>query len=203
MAKRKISNPLALAVLGLLFEKSMHPYDMVATLRERRKHESINIKYGSLYTVVRALERDGLIVGTETVREGRYPERTLYEITKAGRVEFHDWLAELIGTPQVEFPQFLAGLSMMPGLPPDEVADLLDTRAEKVTAKIEKLRTELAARPADFWEIFVLEDEFRLEVLTAELAWVRRLSQRIRDNELSGIPELREMHRQLGRESLS
>ncbi|WP_279579256.1 PadR family transcriptional regulator [Fodinicola feengrottensis] len=118
-------------MLGLLFEKPLHPYDMVATLRDREKHDSINIKYGSLYTVVRALERDGLIVGAGTVREGRYPERTLYEITPAGRVEFHDWLAELIGTPQQEFPQFLAGLSLLPGLPPAEAANLLEARAEK------------------------------------------------------------------------
>ena len=30
MTKRKITNPLALAVLGLLFERPMHAYDMVS-----------------------------------------------------------------------------------------------------------------------------------------------------------------------------
>ncbi|GAA1704893.1 PadR family transcriptional regulator [Fodinicola feengrottensis] len=198
MTQRRISNPLALAVLGLLFEKPLHPYDMVATLRDREKHDSINIKYGSLYTVVRALERDGLIVGAGTVREGRYPERTLYEITPAGRVEFHDWLAELIGTPQQEFPQFLAGLSLLPGLPPAEAANLLEARAEKLAARVAELRTQLAERPADFWEVFVIEDDYRLTVFTAELDWVRRLAARIRSDDLSGIAELRELHRHHG-----
>ncbi len=199
MSKRRISNPLALAVLGLLFEKPMHPYDMVATLRSREKHDSINLKYGSLYTVVRALQRDGLIVGTETVREGRYPERTSYAITDTGRREFHDWLAELIGSPQQEFPQFLAGLSMMPGLPPDEVADLLDARAERLAVRVEELRIGLATRPADLWEVFRIEDDYRLTVFTAELDWVRRLAKRIRDDELTGIAELRVLHEKAAR----
>ena len=36
-----ITNPLALAVLALLFERPMHPYEMAATLRERQKDASI------------------------------------------------------------------------------------------------------------------------------------------------------------------
>ena len=42
------SNPLALAVLALLFERPMHPYEMAATLKQRHKGESIKIRYGSL-----------------------------------------------------------------------------------------------------------------------------------------------------------
>ncbi len=49
--KRKVSNPLALAVLACLFERPMHPYEMASTMRERHKDESIKLNYGSLYTV--------------------------------------------------------------------------------------------------------------------------------------------------------
>ncbi|WP_163513651.1 PadR family transcriptional regulator [Fodinicola acaciae] len=197
MADRKISNPLALAVLGLLFERPMHPYDMVTTLRHREKHDSINIKYGSLYTVVRALEREKFIVGTETVRAGRYPERTLYAITDAGKQEFHDWLAELLGTPHQEFPRFLAGLSMMPGLPPDEAADLLEKRADRLAEQVAGLRATITDKPADMWDVFLVENEYRIAVFTAEIDWIRELVRRIRTDELSGIAELREMHRRL------
>ena len=31
--RRKVGNPLALAVLVLLYERPMHPYEMAATLR--------------------------------------------------------------------------------------------------------------------------------------------------------------------------
>jgi DNA-binding PadR family transcriptional regulator len=92
MAKRKVSNPLALAVLGLLTERRMHPYEMAATLRGRAKEDSIKLNYGSLYSVVDALVRHGLIEVSETVRDGRRPERTVYAITEPGRTEFGDWL---------------------------------------------------------------------------------------------------------------
>ena len=125
MAKRRVSNPLALAVLGLLTERPMHPYEMSNTLRERAKEESIKLNYGSLYSVVESLQRHQLIEVQETIREGRRPERTIYAITDAGRTEFVDWLSDLLAIPVKEYTQFEAALSLMPGLPPDEVLRLL------------------------------------------------------------------------------
>ena len=61
MARRKIANTLALAVLGLLQERPMHPYEMAATLRERHKDSSIKVNSGSLYDTVEALTRHGWI----------------------------------------------------------------------------------------------------------------------------------------------
>src|SRR4028118_1577181 len=83
-SKRRVSNPLALAVMALLFERPMHPYEMVSTMRERGKHESVRLRYSSLYSVVGALEREGLISSRETVRAGRRPGRGGYGGTGAG-----------------------------------------------------------------------------------------------------------------------
>ena len=118
MGRRRVANPLALAVLGCLAERPMHPYEMSATMRGRGKHESIKLNYGSLYTVVESLQKHGLIAVRETVREGRRPERTVYEITDAGRLEFTDWLSELISTPVKEYAAYEAGLSLIGGLRP-------------------------------------------------------------------------------------
>ena len=82
------SNPLALAVLALLFERPMHPYEMGVILKQRHKEESIKLRYGSLYTVIDLLLRRAFIAARETGRDGRRPERTVYEITPAGRDEF-------------------------------------------------------------------------------------------------------------------
>ena len=90
MTRRRVNNPLALAVLACLSEKPMHPYEISATLRERGKEQSIKLNYGSLYSVVEALSRHDLIRSRETTREGRRPERTVYEITEAGTTEFED-----------------------------------------------------------------------------------------------------------------
>ena len=127
MAAANRSNPLALAVLICLVERPMHPYEVATTLRQRDKHESVRLNYGSLYAVVDSLERRGLIAAPGTAREGRLPERTVYELTEAGRVEAHDWLTDLIATPVKEYPAFEAALSFLPALPPDDVVALLES----------------------------------------------------------------------------
>ena len=78
---KRPANALSLAVLTLLFEKPMHPYEMSTTLRHRSKEESIRLNYGSLYAVVESLRKKGLIAVGETLREGNRPERTVYELT--------------------------------------------------------------------------------------------------------------------------
>ncbi|MFL6057307.1 MAG: PadR family transcriptional regulator, partial [Rubrobacteraceae bacterium] len=142
-SKRKVSNPLALAVMALLYERPMHPYEMVSVMRERGKHESVRLKYSSLYSVVEALVREGFISPRETVREGRRPERTVYELTDAGRVEFLGWLRELLSVPAKEYTQFAAGLTFLPALPPDEAAELLDGRVRRLEEEVGEMRSVL------------------------------------------------------------
>jgi len=78
MAKKaRLANPLALAVLALLFERPMHPYEMAATMKERHKEDSIKLRYGSLYTVIDMLLARGLLAAKEVSREGKRPERTV------------------------------------------------------------------------------------------------------------------------------
>ena len=128
MVKRKVANPLAFAVLGSLGERSMHPYEISTMLKARGKDGSIKLNYGSLYSVVAALEKAGFIEAVETVREGNRPERTVYAITEAGRAEFSDWLTELLGSPEKEYSQLEAGLAYVPAFPPDRVVELLEQR---------------------------------------------------------------------------
>src|SRR6266576_508641 len=109
--RRAVSNLLALAVLVTLTERPMHPYEMAATMRSQGKERSIKLNYGSLYTVVNNLARHGLIEATGAGREGRRPERTVYQITEAGRKELEDWMAELVAVPVKEYPQFEAALA--------------------------------------------------------------------------------------------
>src|SRR5215207_1275292 len=170
MTRRRVSNPLALAVLGCLAERPMHPYEISTTLRSRGKETSIKLNYGSLYSVVESLQKHGLITSRETTREGRRPERTVYEITDAGVEEFEDWLAELLSTPVRDFTSLEAGLSLMPGLPPDEVARLLDDRASRLRIELGTIDAAHAvATGAGLPDLFLVESRYRRSMLAAEL----------------------------------
>ena len=122
MAKRrKVGNLLALALLSLLAQAPMYPYEMAQTLRSRGKDKSIKINWGSLYTVVQNLEKNGFIETASTEREGRQPERTTYRITEAGKAELFDWLRELLSIPEWVPTPFEAALSEAAIVGPDEL----------------------------------------------------------------------------------
>ena len=199
-SKRKVSNPLALAVMALLYERPMHPYEMVSLMRERGKHESVRLRYSSLYSVVGALEREGLIVARETVREGRRPERTIYEITGAGREEFLTWLRELLSEPVKEYTQFTAGLSFLPGLPPEEVVELLEERVRRLDEETTEMRSRLedAIEQYNLPRLFLVESEHELMLREAELAWVRKTVGEIEAGALGDLSEWRSAHSERG-----
>ena len=195
MGKRKVANPLALAVLALLAEKPMHPYEMSSTLRERAKEQSIKLNYGSLYSVVESLQRHHLIEVHETVREGKRPERTVYAITETGRTELVDWLSELFSLPVKEFTQFEAALSLMPVLPPDQVARLLTTRRMRLEAEIVGTRAvleEMASRGMPY--LFGIESDYAMTLREAELRFVDGLIGKINDGTLEGVDVWRRAH---------
>jgi DNA-binding PadR family transcriptional regulator len=194
-SKRKVSNPLALAVMALLYERPMHPYEMVSVMRERGKHESVRLKYSSLYSVVEALVREGFISPRETVREGRRPERTVYELTDAGRVEFLGWLRELLSVPAKEYTQFAAGLTFLPALPPDEAAELLDGRVRSLEEEVREMRSVLdSVMKEGLPRLFLIESEHELTLREAELRWVRELAREISDGTLGGMAEWEGFH---------
>src|SRR5215469_12543506 len=178
LTKRKVNNPLALAVLACLTEHPMHPYEIATTLRERGKDQSIKLNYGALYTVVEALQQHGLIVAQETERAGRRPERTVYRLTDPGRMELIDWISELLSTPVKEFTRFEAGLSLGGVLPPDDVAALLAQRCHLLEMEISQLRSALDfERQRGLARLFVIESEYLLAMREAELAWTHQLAE--------------------------
>jgi len=188
MAQRTRTNPLALAVLACLHEQPMHPYEVAQTLRSRAKQQSVRLNYGSLYSVVDALEQRGLIQALETVRDGRRPERTVYEITDAGARELVDWLSELVATPTKEYLQFEAALSFLPVVPPEDAVMLLTQRAHALELKLAQDRG--AKRLVDDMglpRLFELEAEYVMCLIEAELAWVRLLIKDIETGALDGI----------------
>ncbi len=129
---------------------------------QRAKQESVRLNYGSLYAVVESLEKNGFIKATGTVQEGKRPQRTIYAITDAGAIEMTDWLTELIGTPTKEYPAFMAGLSFLPALDPDDALAALQRRAEAPhrEARLPARRACRRRRDAGLPRIFELETEY-------------------------------------------
>ena len=172
--KRKVANLLALAVLATAVQRPMHRYEMASVMRARGKDRDMNIKWGSLYTVVANLEKNGLLRAVEVTRQGARPERTVFQITDAGRDELVSWTRELIAEPQAEHTRFIAGLSVLAVLTPQEFAELLRRRVDRLTETIDALRGQLE-QAADVPRLFLIEDEYRIAMMRAEIDWARSL----------------------------
>jgi DNA-binding PadR family transcriptional regulator len=175
MKRRKVSNLLALAVLSTVYQRPMHRYEMASVMRARGKDQDINVKWGSLYTVVENLAKHGFLEPIGNSRQGARPERTTYQITEDGRQELLDWTRELISTPAPEHPAFVAGLSVLAALPPSEATALLQTRLGLVEETIARKRAALAEHSKDVPRLFLVEDEYELAMTKAEAAWIRSL----------------------------
>ncbi len=185
--KRPVKNPLALAVLTFLVVKPMYPYEMAAALRNSGKEETIKINWGSLYTVMQNLQKHGFIEEAGTTREGGRPERTAYAITDAGREEMRDWLCELLGSPQQEYPLFATALSLTGALPPDEALEMLRRRLSLLDAEIAAQEASLAEWLPKLGRLFLVESEYLLAMRRAEAGWVRAL---LADIESGAMPEI-------------
>src|SRR5579863_1129979 len=185
--RRSISNPLALAVLACLHERPMHPYEMASTMRERGKEQTIKLNYGSLYTVVDSLAKNGLIEAMEATREGRRPQRTVYQLTEAGRARLDAWMSELLAEPVKEYPQFEAALTLLPVLHPDTVTELLHTRIRLLRKEIGQARIMLeAAHDAGLPRLLLIESEYHLVLRETELSWVEELVGELEAGTLEG-----------------
>ena len=182
MPPRRVRNLLALAVLSYLSRGPKHPYELGRTLRENDDGRSIKFNHGSLYMVVGQLEKAGFVAAQETSRAGQRPERTVYAITDAGRQELHGWLRELVEEPQHEYPHFVAALSLIGALGPDEAVELLRRRLERLARLRAEIR-ELIDRTVagGVHPMFLVEEEYRIALLDADAAFVDGLVERITD----------------------
>jgi DNA-binding PadR family transcriptional regulator len=195
MAKRrKVGNLLALYLLSLLAQQPMYPYEMAQMLRERGKDKNFPINWGSLYTVVANLAKYGFIEEAGTVREGRQPERTTYQITEPGLAELRDWMTELLSVPEDERSGFVAALSEAGILPPDEVIGLLTKRLTVLDKANAAQQDDLKVWVERLPRILLIEAEYQLAMRVAQSQWLRGLLTELVEGTISGIDAWRRIH---------
>lgn len=166
---------LALAVLELLGERPMHPYEMKQTMHERGQERAIPLKQASIYDTVERLTRAGFIEPILTNRDGRRPERTVYQLTPSGADELDTWLRELLEQPTREYPHFGAALMFVGALrSKEEAIKVFERRAVLFEAEIASVDAMLRALSPDLPRLFTIEDEYTQAMRRAELEWLRR-----------------------------
>lgn len=174
-----------ISVLALLREAPMHPYEMQRLLRLRHKDEILVLKRGSLYHAIGRLLAQGLIAVKATGRDGKRPERTTYQITPSGLNTFVGTLRKIVAAPRHESSEFMAATSFLIHLNPEEAATHLEQRAQNLNAEVRNRAAGLAAASPEVLRINLIESEYLLAMLKAELAWVERIKKEIQAGKLT------------------
>jgi DNA-binding PadR family transcriptional regulator len=171
-ADAKRSN-IAVAILAMLYEESMHPYRMQQLIRDRGKQEVINVSQrASLYQTINRLEREGLIAAQKVTKSENRPERTVYKITSTGTETMRTWVRTMLATPEREYPAFPAALSVICLLPVKDTLAQLKKRIEAREAELAQIDEGLS-KAAFLPRLFLLEIELMRAQVVTELTWVK------------------------------
>jgi DNA-binding PadR family transcriptional regulator len=175
---------LGISVLALLRAHRMHGYEMFQTLVERHADRIVKVRPGSRYHVVDQLTEEKLIRRAATARDGKGPERAVYEISEAGVDALQQRVAHLIATPVHEFPQYRVALAEIDILGDDAAAAAVDNRVgalEARAAEIMALR-DVSVTPAGHLVAF----DYLLATKQAELLWLQGFADSMRSGRPGG-----------------
>src|SRR5215831_15547661 len=171
--KTAARSPLGLVVLWELMVGPQHVYGIQKLFEQQGKDRVVNVRSrASLYQALERLVRLGLVEVQETVRGEGYPDRVVYAITEPGREAARAWLRASLSEAGTEFPEFIAAVSILFGLKPDDARRQLETRLETQAAVLGDAEAELSGYPG-LPRLFLLEEEYRCAVLRAEVGWLR------------------------------
>jgi DNA-binding PadR family transcriptional regulator len=198
-AKRRQRSSLGLVVLWLLYQEPLHVYRMQKLIEHQAKDRVVNVRSrASLYQTIERLQRLGLVEVAGTVRNEGLPDRIVYAITSAGKVTARDWLREMLRDTEGEYPEFIAAVSILFGLAPEEAREELELRAERLAAQLAETEEALSSHP-QVPRLFLLEEEYRRTMLGAELSWVRGVIEDLREGRLTWSEEwIRQIGAEIG-----
>jgi DNA-binding PadR family transcriptional regulator len=112
------------ALLGLLSEQPMHPYQIEQEVQYRDMRFWTDLSMSSIYKLVRSLEKRGLVVRTDKISpENRL--RKLYKLSPQGMAALKEKLEALLTEPEHLRWQVDIGVYNCSLLPPAKVVDAL------------------------------------------------------------------------------
>ncbi|MCP2316223.1 Transcriptional regulator PadR-like family protein [Nocardia amikacinitolerans] len=164
---------LAVAVLALLEERPMHPYEMYQLLLRRGEDLLVKLRPGSLYHTVARLADQELVRAECVDRAGNRPERTTYRITTSGREALRARLTEILRYPAPEYPLFPVALAEAHNLPKDDVLTLVRERVAHLRNDLADLDTMADwARTHEVERRYWIVLPYLRATLSAELTWL-------------------------------
>lgn len=160
-----------LALLGVLREQPMHPYEMHQRLVQAEALGLVwRLKQSHLYAILSRLENEGYIASA-TEPQGVRPPRKVMHLTGDGQVAFERWMAMPVAHGRDFRVEFLAKLYFAQQEGPAAVAQLVSAQRAACARWLADLHAQVdTSDPSRPFIRLVLQ--FRAGQIDAILAWL-------------------------------
>lgn len=169
-------------LLGLLEESPLHGYEIKTMVEER--FEDLEMSAGSLYYMLKKLERRGWVKSAVS-RNGNRPERRTYRITAEGRGEFRKLLEKIAFESDRLHSPFDVALYFVNHMDPEAMIRAIDKKLADLDRYRHRLR-ELEEQYPGRWpfHLYYLREKAKDTAAVME-RWCLRLRRKLREKEKS------------------
>lgn len=167
---------IRLFILGSLEQNGpMHGHQLRLLAEEEHVDTWTDISVGSLYGAIKRLASEGLIEELRTEREGSYPPRQVWGITKEGRIAAGVLRMGALREIVIKPDPFDLALSRLDLDHLDDLPPMMEARLAALRARLADLESHLGAIARYLTKAEILASEHQINRLRAEVAWHERL----------------------------
>lgn len=168
---------IRLYILGALAEEGeMHGHQLRQLAEKEHVDMWTDVTVGALYGAIKRLHSEGLIEEVRVEREGAYPERQVWGITRAGRIALGTLRQEGLREVVVKPDPFDLAVSRVDPEWLDQMPAVLEVRIANLKAMLaeSETHTEFIAQYLSPLELFVMKH--KADRLRGEIAWHEQLA---------------------------
>ncbi len=167
---------LSTLVLGTLAASKKNPYEIIRFLKSNEINKWFSIADSTVYATINSLKKKGLISG-EKLKEGNFPEKTVYSITAVGEYELHHAIAKYIEQGDLNSTEFDIGILLMHNLSKHELLNMLKSKLEKLEANSFDWRKKIVNNEMNFNKSFtgITILKHRLYLAEAEMKTIKEI----------------------------
>lgn len=172
-------------ILGLVKDFPAHGYDILQVISRDFADQGPEINKGQLYSLVKKMEEDGLIV-REVFQQDNTPNRKMIIITPKGEEDFDNWLRsddEEYDSTRYDFFSkygFLYKVSHFNMLGHEEIIKKLNQQIEFMEDKYNNFinaRESMLRKNVDRFRIYIIE--YGIEIQKAKMKWLKRIKKEL------------------------
>lgn len=161
---------LELIVLGVISEGETHAYDIEKKIVEKGVRERFNIGFSTIYSVLKKLERKGM-VESEVIHQEALPAKKVYSLSQEGRRVLREEIKKLLSLPAPDLSGIELGLIFSSVLDREEIIEALNIYIGEIGRLIKECYRDLTAlRDVKGTERLLLNR--KLAFLQAEKKWL-------------------------------